>query len=615
MLLKKKFLFFSVFFLIGNILFISFLGKKAKAATENDFSLNIHGFYNFGGNLFSDITKEDFWQYIDEKICELNGFSSLDSCRGKAKGTEIIKLSGKTGIIAKKIPDEQCQSGDSSPCFDASLNPPRTWASIDGPVRHATSLGMEIIMELNLLEKSTTAASPQIPIPYIRDKADVDHLLALGEKAIKRYDGNCDLNEDGDCNDNVEGTQEDPSIIYPKIKYWQVGNEPGNNKWTFQEKTLVDGKEVLLLAYATDQFAKKLKAHCPDCKIVLAGVGGDNRIPIYESFIYDRTPSATCSGNECIDVKGYYRKLIQDLKFLQNRDLGPANFDIFDFHHHHQQDINNTSWINIKPKYEIIRKLLDEEGFSSIPIWITETSSWTGTPAAEPWAPNLPYPNHSEEEQAAELIKRYVYPFFLGVKKVFWSPMIIDSPYGSNPNSYFANVGFIYKNGNKKLSFDTFRLLLSKIKDFKTIKRVDVDNPDVYLFKIIFTEESKLPIFIIWNENSSMQINLTEEIGPFANIFNLKGENTQETISNLQINQFPKIIEPFIPPCPQGNKGDINCDNLINEDDLEILIKAWAPAGPVIAPPEAKHNPDLNGDNKIDEADLTFILKNFQNYY
>ena len=610
MLFKKKlFLFF-----ISNLFLILFFGKPAKAATENDFSLNIHGFYNFGGNIFKDIRTEGFWQYIDGKICELNGFSSLAECQGKANGTEIIRLSGQTGIIAKKIDDSKCQSGDSSPCFDASLNPPRTWASIDGAVKHATSLGMEIIMELNLLEKSTTAASPQIPIPYIRDKADVDHLLALGEKAIKRYDGDCDINEDGDCTDFVEDTQESPSIVYPKIKYWQVGNEPGNNKWTFNEKTIVNGREVLLLAYATNEFAKKLKTYCPDCKIVLAGVGGDNRPDYYYRFIYDTVPfPGDCTGNNCSNVRGYYRKLIQDLKFIREQSSGPANFDIFDFHHHHQQPIEYTSWKNIKDKYDVIKKLLTEEGFPTLPIWITETSSWTGTPSREQWS-SVDYPNHTEEDQAGELVKRFVYAYSLGIKKVFWSPMIIDSPYGNNATGYFSNVGLLKSDGTPKISFNTFKIMISKMKNFQTVEKIDVGNQDAYLFKFNFS--GKAPFLVFWKENGDNQISLFGRLNPYlaVTVTDLQGRETGETIFNISGKSTPKFIEPF--PCPKGNQGDLDCNNQVDNNDINIIKDIWAPYGNIIniiisASNKPKYLPDLNNDNLVNEKDLAFILKNF----
>jgi len=612
MLTNKKFLFFSAFtILFSGLLFIFLFEKRALAATENDFSFNLHAFYNFGGNLFSNTTTEEFQRYIDNKICDLNGFYSLDSCREKANGTEIIRLSGKTGIITQKVRNEQCQNNDRPPCFNDSPNPFGKWTLIDSIVRHATSLGLEIMMELSLWERWWDNNS----IAYIRDLADVDNMLKLGEKAIKRYDGNCDINEDGDCNDNVEETQENPSTIYPKIKYWQVGNEPGNNKWTFNEKTLVNGKEVLLLAYATNQFAKKLKTHCSDCKIVLAGVAGDSRPDYYRRFIYDTVSyPGDCNDNNCEDVRGYYRKLVRDLKYLKLAEgLEVANFDVFDFHHHHHQPLEHTSWSNIKFKYDIIKKLLEEEGFPTIPIWMTETTTWTGSPTGEPWI-SEPYPKRTEEDQAGELIKRFVYSYFLGIKKVFWSSLI-DSPYGDNDTGYFANVGLLKINGDKKISFDTFKLMISKMKNFQTVEKIDVGNQDTYLFKFNFGSE-KSPFLVFWKENGDIQLNLLGKINPYlaASVINLKGEETGETIYNITGKVFPKFIEPF--PCPKGSQGDIDCDNQIGTNDINIIKDIWAPYENIMdiiiaKPNKPKYLPDLNNDGLVDEKDLTFILKNF----
>jgi len=64
--------------------------------------------------------------------------------------------------------------------------------------------------------------------------------------------------------------------------------------------------------------------------------------------------------------------------------------------------------------------------------------------------------------------------------------------------------------------------------------------------------------------------------------------------------------------CPSGHLGDLNCDQEINETDLNILFQAWAPSGPVATPRPNYHTADLNNDHKVDEIDLNILLENWK---
>ncbi len=596
------------------LIFLCVSVRGASALTENDFSFNLHAPYNFGGDLFpgAQIRTEGFWNYMDKNICELDSISSENCGPVKVSGIEVIRDGGQTGIVPKKVSDSQCAVGDNPPCFTDQLDVAGSWSWIDGPVRHQANLGLKTQMDIGLWEMWWD--HPGGAISYTEEIADINALISLARKAIKRYDGDCDVNDNGNCTDLYEGTQENPSITYPKILFWQIVNEPGNNNWKMDNTINVGGRQVMALAYTINEISKIIKGDCPDCKVVLSGVGGDSRINFYQQFIYGPLDGIVCTYNPC----GYYRKLIEDLNYLKTASQG-TNFDVFDFHHHNQQNINDTAWYQVKPKFDIIRRLLNETGHSDIPIWITETSSWTGSPNAEAWGGGVPYPNHTSEQQAAEIVKRYVYPFSLGVKKIFWSPSIIDTNYNGISTGYFSNIGLIYRDGIKKIpSFITYQLMVSKLKTFTAVTRANMDDTNIYLFKFEFGAGGKPPAYVIWKENGSANVNLTGKITPPIIVTNLRGEITGETISQISVDSFPKFIETSSAPtatptpnCPNGEKGDLNCDGVINNEDLSILNSAWTTSGPVVIPPDARRSPDLNGDSRVDEIDMNTLMRNW----
>jgi len=67
--------------------------------------------------------------------------------------------------------------------------------------------------------------------------------------------------------------------------------------------------------------------------------------------------------------------------------------------------------------------------------------------------------------------------------------------------------------------------------------------------------------------------------------------------------------------CPDGNKGNLNCDSqgLINELDLAILLDKWSPQGPVPPPSSGQASADLNNDGKVDEKDSSMLISNWKN--
>ena len=104
---------------------------------------------------------------------------------------------------------------------------------------------------------------------------------------------------------------------------------------------------------------------------------------------------------------------------------------------------------------------MDAPGFNDAPIWITEMGSYSGNPSDNP--------PQSEQQQAADLLRRYVYPMSLGVQKTFWAFGLVEG--FKHNDGYFDHTGLIYNGresndrgrGVRKLSYYTYRLMTSKL--------------------------------------------------------------------------------------------------------------------------------------------------------
>ena len=80
---------------------------------------------------------------------------------------------------------------------------------------------------------------------------------------------------------------EDPAKPFGHVRYWQVSNEPGLNKWTTGEQVRVRGRYVLALAYGTWQVSELVRAECPMCQVMLAGASGYIRVDTWTERLLD----------------------------------------------------------------------------------------------------------------------------------------------------------------------------------------------------------------------------------------------------------------------------------------------------------------------------------------
>lgn len=271
---------------------------------------------------------------------------------------------------------------------------------------------------------------------------------------VERYDG--------------DGKSDMPGLKNP-IKYWQVENEPPHG--------LSDYAQFLKITY------EAVKKADPEAKVIIGGVPG---MPPVSSYIdsFDK----------------FYLPILEDLAKMKGR-----YFDIFDFHWY-----GNASgdYRDMKIAKSHIEKKLNSLGIKYDEIWMTEMGTYSGDPKEFPQLGG-DYPYQSEKQQASDLVKRYVYPLSLGVKKVFLAFGLIEG--FRNDGGYFDFTGLIYDGkyekdlgrGVKKLSYYSYKKMAEMLdgSDWSSMKIIQ-EKDGVYVYKVF---KNGKPTWIAWNDNKDVK--------------------------------------------------------------------------------------------------------------
>lgn len=368
------------------------------------------------------------------------------------------------------------------PALYASIPPADsgwTWPQLTDAIYATIPNSMNILTNIDVRSFAYSRA-PEIPeevrnittyYPRISSLKLIDEkrYVQFVRDLVERYDG--------------DGLRDMPGLKNP-VKYWQIDNElpgippqglnslptdPVNERWL--NNTIKNYARVLRIS------SEAIKSADPQAKVVIAGMA-------------DMGPATPAV---------FYKFYGGVLKQLRGRYV-----DIFDYHFYANVHAGDgiQGWRVVKDAYAMVRQGLDSMGFQNMEVWITETGTYSGRP--RDMKGDLPV--QTEREQAADLVKRMIYPLTFGVKKVFWAWGIVDCAVSEGPDGH---TGLIYDGrdpytpsyGVKKLAYYSFKKLVDTLQgsDWNHIQVIQ-ENEGVYLYK--FTRGSQ-PVWVAWNENNT----------------------------------------------------------------------------------------------------------------
>ena len=329
-----------------------------------------------------------------------------------------------------------------------------------------------------------------LPLPDARniensyEPVNKEEYINFVKTVVERYDGDNDYGcvvPAPDC--YVVGDTEYPSaktisaIMKKPLKNWQITNEPMYE--SPKEIKLAGLAELTRLTYLG------LKQADPSATLILGSFNGES-IASYDDK---------------------YEPFLRELSQLNGK-----YFDVLDIHWYGGA-FGEYRLIDKKTETSLIDhiKLSLENLFPyEIPIWMCETGTHSGSIDDYPQLKT-----QSEQQQAGDYVKRYLYGGFKGVEKMFGVLGFVEGTWTA-PNNYFSKTELIYDGtGNddlganvKKLSYYSYKLMVEKLEgsDWGNIDEVPNSIDNVYTYKFIKNNE---PIYVVWwdywNEPSSTQ--------------------------------------------------------------------------------------------------------------
>lgn len=292
---------------------------------------------------------------------------------------------------------------------------------------------------------------------------DIEAYKRFVKAVVERYDG--------------DGINDMLGLKNP-IKYWQVDNEPPHG--------MSDYAQLLRITY----FA--IKEADPNAKVIIGGVPG---MPPVSDYLNN--------------FNRFYLPILEDLAKSKEK-----YFDIFDFHWYGDA---TGDYRGVKGVFNYIKNKIDILGLTPPDgYWITEMGTYSGDPGSSgPMANFIDFPYQSEKQQSIDLLKRYVYPLLLGIKKIFMAFGLKEG--FKYDERYFDFTGFIYDGkyahdqgkGVKKLGYYTYKKITETLEgsDWNNIKTIQ-EKDGIYIYK--FTRNGK-SIWVAWNDNAeSKEIEISD---------------------------------------------------------------------------------------------------------
>lgn len=278
-----------------------------------------------------------------------------------------------------------------------------------------------------------------------------------------------------------DGTHDMPGLKYP-VKYYEIGNEP-----SFREYFQGSPENYFVALRAAFHAIKRAD---PEAKVLIGGL------------------------HSVIKLSHPMLKKIEELK-------GHSYFDIVSYHSY-------GDLAGIVENYNNFKNLL--EGYKAKGFWLTETATSNSALI-------------SLDQQAEEVVKRFVLGFASGCDKVIWH-LLYENP----TRRLVANCGLIDRNLNKKPAYYTFKLMTGKLKDFTQVETLDL-REDIYAYRF---ERNNGDLYIMWalkkapyNMNFSPdvhRITITEGIA-YSDNARVYQKTLTEGLAELVLTPAPIYIE------------------------------------------------------------------------
>jgi len=247
------------------------------------------------------------------------------------------------------------------------------------------------------------------------------------------------------------------------VLYWEIGDEQ-NGTWGTSCSPEEYARRVSVLAPA-------IRRGCPDCSIVMGGLLDGAEMGDWAAAPYLRAFLAA-GGGDWIDVYAF---------------------------HYYGLAAPDPSWpgAQLYDSAEAIvagmRAALTDYDLEDRPIWVTETSTFSGQVGAV---------EQSESEQAADLLKRFLLLWALDVEVVQWC-YVTEPQYEGTGEGFFDQSGLVYDGlgthdrgeGVLKRAYYAYVRMIERLRGAQFLGR-DLDSGrSLYRFE---TETG--PIAILWQD-------------------------------------------------------------------------------------------------------------------
>ncbi|MEM3030106.1 MAG: hypothetical protein QXH27_00060 [Candidatus Micrarchaeia archaeon] len=295
---------------------------------------------------------------------------------------------------------------------------------------------------------------------------------------VERYDG--------------DGVEDMPGLRQP-IKHWEVMDRPslGSGNTPYFKGTSFEYASLLRATYSA------VKAACPDCEVLYGGLP-DLDVPTINFFEYTLQYGA------------------KDFFYIASLHANNAG-----------EGVNLLAFKNV-----LARNNLDKT------VWLTEVAYPTGNFTHDRYGAGVE--SLSEEEQAAVLVRSYVFALANGAQKIFYARLKEGPALSEEENSY----ALVRYDGRKRPAFYALKFLISQIDRFTSIEMPDY-GPGVRAYKFVVPGKPA-PVYVFWSSEPK-RVNFTSDSAALrvSSVFGNESYEipTQFRVAKLTLTRTPIYVE------------------------------------------------------------------------